>query len=190
MSQQRNNRSIAIPNMTMTELDISTGRPSITIDAGDYQLRTLTPDDASDRWAAWFADSHVAYMINAPNTRWDREAVIKYINQFDQKSALLFGIFVRQSRQLIGIITFDVNHATRKALINALVGEAEYRNKGVMSEIRVPLYDYMFDTFRLKMLLASALARNHIVVGYMLRMGWKLDQTLPAHAKANSDNTM
>src|SRR6266496_1172617 len=36
------------------------------IDCGKYLLRTVTIDDASDRWASWMTDPEANYMLNAP----------------------------------------------------------------------------------------------------------------------------
>ena len=66
---------------------------AITVDAGAYLVRTMTPDDASERWAAWFSDPHVMLTLNSPNIKWSKDKVTKYIEQFDQKSNLLLGIF-------------------------------------------------------------------------------------------------
>jgi RimJ/RimL family protein N-acetyltransferase len=165
-------------------------RFDLAFETANYLVRVLTPDDASDRWASWFSDPHVAYMINANDTRWVKETVVKYIKQFDQRAEVLLGIFVRESRVLVGINTFKINYLTRQALMSTLIGDAEYRHKGVLSEIEPPLYDHMFDRLRMKMILATALARNNIVINRMLRRGWKQDQTLPRHVKSSSDDTM
>ena len=162
----------------------------ITVDAGAYLVRTMTADDASERWAAWFSDPHVMLTLNSPNIKWSKDKVTKYIEQFDQKSNLLLGIFAKQPETLVGIFTIKINHATQQGLITLLIGESEYRHKGALSAVRIPLFDYLFGALRLKMLLASALATNNIVIDSMLKRGWKLDQTLKNHIKSNSDDTM
>jgi RimJ/RimL family protein N-acetyltransferase len=171
-----------LPN-SATKLDIALGTEK-------YLVRTLTPGDASESWESWFADPQVPYMLNAPETRWDRDTVIKYINQFDQRTDVLLGILVREPETLIGIVTLKINYRTRQTLINVLIGDAEYRNKGVLADIHFPLYDYLFDKLRMKMLLASALARNNNVIDWMLKRGWKHDATLPRQVKSNLDDTM
>jgi RimJ/RimL family protein N-acetyltransferase len=162
----------------------------ISLATEKYQLRILKPDDASEKMASWFSDPHVVDMINVINTRWDRGTVIGYINQYDQRDNVLLGLFVRESGALIGIITLKINYTTRHALLSVLIGDAEYRNQGAWSDIHVPFYDYIFDKLRLKMILASALAKNKIIIDLMLRRGWKLDQTLHRNVRSNSDDTM
>jgi RimJ/RimL family protein N-acetyltransferase len=170
----------------------SSSRPGdgIALAVGPYLLRTLTADDATDRCATWFSDPYVRYMINSPAKEWTKDAVVKYINQFDQASKILLGIFDAQQQLLVGFLTAKINRATRQGLITTLVGESAYRYKGVLSAVRIPFYDYLFDTLRLKMLLASVLPRNAIHIEAMLKHGWKLDQTLKNHVKSNADGTM
>jgi RimJ/RimL family protein N-acetyltransferase len=171
--------------------DISQPKSGIELSAGPYVLRTMTAADATDRWATWFSDPHVRYMLNSPATQWTREEVAKYVNGFDQTSNLLFGIFESQRGLLVGILTAKINRATRQALIAAVVGEPGYRHMGgVMSAACVPFFDYLFDTLRLKMVLASALRRNSIVIKALLKRGWKLDQILENHVRSNADGTM
>lgn len=166
-------------------------KTDIALPAGRYLLRTMTVDDATDRWATWFSDPHVRYVLNSPAFEWTRDTVVKYIKQFDQKSNLLLGIFEREQRLLVGILTVEINWRTRQGLITTLVGEPGYRHMGgVMSAVWVPFLDYLFDTLRLKMILATALKRNGIVVKSLLRRGWKLDQTLENHVRSNDDGTM
>jgi RimJ/RimL family protein N-acetyltransferase len=161
--------------------------PGIAIAAGPYRLRSLTADDASDRWAAWFSDPHVRHMLNSPGTAWTKETAAKYIRGFDQATNILLGIFAVEQNLLVGILTAKINPKTRQALITLLVGEPAYRDKRVWSTVRVPIMDYLFDTLRMKMILASALKRNNIIIDSMIKRGWKLDQTLKDHVKSNAD---
>ena len=164
------------------------GKPNkiISIRADRYLIRTLNADDASDRWAVWFSDPQILYMLNAPAMKWDKGVAVKYINQFDQISHLILGFFEKQNETLVGVITVRINAVTGQGLINFLIGEADYRNKGVWSDIFVPFFDYMFDALGLKMMLMSALTRNDIVIKLMLKRGWKIDQAMKGHVKSSA----
>ncbi len=74
------------------------------IDCGKYLLRTVTIDDASDRWASWMTDPEANYMLNAPARNLKKSDLIDYINRFDQSSRLLLGVFERQTGLHIGIL--------------------------------------------------------------------------------------
>jgi RimJ/RimL family protein N-acetyltransferase len=160
------------------------------IQCGEYLLRTIKEDDASDRWASWMSDPEAMYLLNSPVRRWSKSDVVKYIRQFDQRSNLLFGIFEKQSGAHIGIYTIKANYSSSQGLINLLIGEPAYRNHGVLSAVRKGLAEYFFETLGLKTMMATALSRNKIIIDTLLKAGWKLDQTLKQHVKSHADGTM
>jgi RimJ/RimL family protein N-acetyltransferase len=160
------------------------------IDSEKYLVRTLGVDDASDRWASWMSDPEAMHMLNMPARSWGKADIVKYIKTFDQRSVLLLGIFEKASGSHIGIFTVDINHVTSQFLINMLVGEPEYRHKGVTMSITVPFRDYFFETLGLNTALASVLARNTPIMEYLRKTGWKLDQTIERGAKSSADGAM
>jgi RimJ/RimL family protein N-acetyltransferase len=162
----------------------------VRIDCGKYLVRSINIGDASDRWASWTADPEAAYMLNAPARNLKKSDLIDYINRFDQESRLLLGVFEQKTGSHIGILTIDIDHADRRFLVNLLIGEPEYRNKGVTNDITVPCRDYLFETLGLKKMLCTALARNHVIIHYLLQTGWKLEQTRKQHVKSHSDGSM
>jgi RimJ/RimL family protein N-acetyltransferase len=171
------------------------GAKEIRIESGKYVIRPLKAEDASEGLAAWFSDPDVHYSLNARAKTWSKGDVANYINEFNQTSKLLLGIFEKTSNVPVGIFTILINQNTGQGLINILIGEADYRNKGirtrgVLVDIGVPFYDYVFQSLGLTELLASALARNKIIINMLVNHGWKLDQTLKNHQKSNSDGSM
>ena len=168
----------------------SSGKTEGILDCGNYFVRRLTVEDASDRWASWTVDPEAANMLNAPERSMSKADLVQYIKRFDQESHLLSGIFEKRSGKHIGILRTDIDYASGQCLINMLIGEPEYRNHGVASELTVPCRDYVFETLGLKTVKATALARNKIVIHYMLATGWKLNKTLRQHVKSHADGTM
>ena len=128
----------------MADGDKTPPKRNVRIDAGDYLIRTVTVDDASDRWGAWMADLEVTSMLNAPARSMSKEEVTKYINTFDQRSDLLWGIFYRRTGVHIGFFTVNADYARSQGIVNLLIGEAEYRNRGVLSVIRRYFAEYFF----------------------------------------------
>jgi RimJ/RimL family protein N-acetyltransferase len=165
-------------------------RKIVKIHSKKYLVRSITADDASDRWARWMSDPETMHMLNMPARSWKKSDVINYIKTFDQRSHLLLGIFEKQSRAHIGILTIDIDYRLSQFLVNLLIGEPEYRNRGVTSDITVPFRDYFFETLGLNMMMASVLARNSVIIHYLLSSGWKLDHALERRVKSNTDGAM
>jgi RimJ/RimL family protein N-acetyltransferase len=155
-----------------------------------YVLRPLVEGDASDRWASWMSDSEVLYMLNAPARSMTKADIVKYVRTFDQKAHLLLGVFDRQSGRHIGFFTIDVDGAQSQGLVNLLIGEAEFRNRGVLSNVRRQFAEYFFETLGLKTMKATALSHNKIILDTLLKAGWVTEKTLPRHVRAHSDGAL
>lgn len=161
----------------------------VRIDAGDYLIRTVTADDASDRWAAWMADPEVAYMLNSPARTMTKDDITAYIKTFDQRSDLLWGIFDKRTGSHIGFFTVYVDYARSQGIVNLLIGEAEHRNRGVLSVIRRHFAEYFFETLGLKTMMATALAHNQIITNTLIKGGWKVDKVIKKHVTAHADGS-
>lgn len=68
--------------------------------------------------------------------------------------------FEKKGGTHIGIFTVDINYAGSQFLVNLLIGEPEYRNKHITSNLTVPFREYFSETLGLNVAMASALART------------------------------
>lgn len=161
----------------------------LRIDAGDYLIRTVTADDASDRWAAWMADPEVAGMLNAPARTMTKDEIATYIKTFDQRSNLLLGIFDKRTGSHIGFFTVNADYDRNQGIVNLLIGDAEHRHRGVLSTIRRSFAAYFFETLGLKTMMATALAHNQIIINTLIKGGWKVDKILKHHVTSHADGS-
>jgi RimJ/RimL family protein N-acetyltransferase len=162
----------------------------VRLDCGKYLVRSVTPDDASERWASWMTDPEASAMLNAPAQVMKKSDIVAYIAGFDQRSRLLLGIFEKATGKLLGFLRIDIDHGSGRFLVSMLIGEPEYRNRGVTNDITVPFRDYFFETLGLTTMLATALSHNRPIIHYLLKSGWVLDQRLARHVKSQADGTM
>jgi RimJ/RimL family protein N-acetyltransferase len=163
---------------------------NVHINCGKYLVRTVVVADASDRWGSWMADPDASFMLNAPPKAMTKSEIESYINTFDQRSHLLLGIFERASSKLLGFLRVDIDQAHGRFLVSMLIGEPDYRNKGVTQDITPAFRDYFFETLGLKTMLATALSHNRPIIHYLLKTGWTLDKTIPGHVKSHSGGAM
>ncbi len=162
----------------------------IRLDCGNYLVRTVTVEDASERWGSWMADPDASHMLNAPPRQMKKSDIASYIETFDQRSRVLLGIFEKESWKHLGIIRCDIDYERSRCLVNLLIGEPEYRNKGVTREITAATEHNTFVTLGLKTMVAMALSHNQPIINYLLTRGWILEQTVPRHVKSHADGTM
>jgi len=165
-------------------------KKTVRIESDEYLIRTLTTDDASDRWAGWMSDPEVIHMLNAAPLKMTRSDIINYIKNFDQRSDLLLGIFEKRKGMHIGFFTINADYKLSQGVVNLLIGDPAYRHQGVLSVVRRQFAEYFFETIGLKTMMATALKRNQIILDTLLKAGWILNRTLNQHVKSHSDGTM
>jgi RimJ/RimL family protein N-acetyltransferase len=158
----------------------------INLDCGNYLLRTVTGDDASERWASWMTEPKNLRLLNSAPKMMTPQDIVTYINQFDQRSHLLIGIFEKQGGSQIGFFRLDIDHRLKRCLMFLLIGEQKYRHWRVTDNIRKPFQDYIFDTLGLDTILATVLESNQAMIRYMLKSGWSFDKRAEQHVKSQT----
>jgi RimJ/RimL family protein N-acetyltransferase len=172
---------------TMTDLS---AKKTVHLDCGPYLVRTATVADASDRWGGWMADAEISRMLNAPSKPMSKREVAAYIGTFDQKTHLLLGIFQKSPEKTLGFLRIDIDEKLNRCLVSMMIGEAQYRHKGVTNAITPPFRDYFFETLGLNLMLATALSHNKPVIHYLLKTGFNLDKTIERHIKSRTDDAL
>jgi RimJ/RimL family protein N-acetyltransferase len=158
----------------------------VWLDCGEYILRTITVEDATDRWAHWMEDAEASEMLNAPRKAMTKDDLVAYIKGFDQRTRILIGIFEKSSGLLLGFLRNDVDFTTGQFLVSMIIGEPDYRNSGVTNAVTVPFRDYFFETLGMNAMLATALAHNRPIIHYLYSTGWTLDRTIERHIKSHA----
>lgn len=100
-----------------------------------FILRLLNVDDVTDRYLGWLKDETTSKFISSTNLNINelREYVLERLNRDD---VLFFGIFERITGLHIGNVKYEpVNSKLRYATVGILIGEADWRGKGVVTEV-------------------------------------------------------
>jgi RimJ/RimL family protein N-acetyltransferase len=166
------------------------GKKELWFQAGRYFLRTIRREDASDRWASWLSDAWTVHVLNTAPQKLQKSDVADYIKTFDQRSDLLLGIFERGTRLHVGFIRLDIDYAAKEALVNAVIGEPDHRNRGATTDVFVPLLDFLFDKAGVERVTASILKRNQVTLRYLLRLGWQIDPAQDTQVRSKADGAL
>jgi RimJ/RimL family protein N-acetyltransferase len=161
----------------------------IDVKTRNFYMRPLTIDDASDRWASWFDQPEVREALNMKPGRKTKADIEKYISTFDQRNNVLVGMFDRTNDLLVGIIDVEINWQIGRYLANMVVGEPDYRHRGVTLEISPGFRTYFFETLGLKIMTATALSTNKAIANYLKKTGWTLNQVLKNHTRSHFDGS-
>ena len=165
-------------------------KQTIRLDCGDYVMRTVTGDDASDRWGRWLTDPVATRMLNVQPKVHTKAELVSYVASFDQRTRILLGVFKKDLGLLLGITRVEIHEQSGHALIAGLIGEPDYRHKGVSKTTSRPFRDYFFETLGLKMLHARTLSHNQPALNYLTTSGFHFDKKAPRAVKSLFDDTM
>jgi len=135
-------------------------------------VRTVTVEDASLRWCEWTKDPLASLMLNARPKALEIEQLRAYIAGFDQIDRFIIGLFDRKTGKHFGIIVAEFLEP-RKATPSLLIGEPEYRNLGLMGEVREALAEFMLANIELDAVIHTVLPHNKPVIEMLERRGRK-----------------
>src|SRR5262249_60166381 len=124
-------------------------KQTIRLDCGDYVMRTVTVEDASDRWGRWLTDPVATRMLNVQPKVHTKAELVRYVASFDQRTRILLGTFKKDSGLHLGITKVDIDEKLGHARISTLIGEPNYRREEASKAATRPVRDYCVETLRL-----------------------------------------
>jgi RimJ/RimL family protein N-acetyltransferase len=109
----------------------------VTIDTGRFHLRELREDDATERYLGWLGDAAAMKYITAAAVTKELSDLRLYIRaRIGRDDVLFLGIFEKSSGAHIGNIKYEpVDSAKGFAIMGILIGDPQYRGKGVAPEV-------------------------------------------------------
>jgi RimJ/RimL family protein N-acetyltransferase len=117
-----------------------------------FQLKTLTTKDVTDKYLSWFNELQEAgRYISFAHKKVSANDLTQYIKDRENRKDVLFlGIFT-SSGQHIGNIKYEpINLETESATMGILIGDKEWRGKGVASEVIKSSSEYLKNIYRIK----------------------------------------
>lgn len=102
-----------------------------------FLLRPLTEEDVTERYLSWLCDADAKRFIAAAAETKGLSDLMKYVSErIDRDDILFLGIFNRATGLHIGNIKYEPVNSTRGyAIMGILIGDTEYRGKGVTAEV-------------------------------------------------------
>ena len=109
-----------------------------------FLLRSLTAQDATDTYIAWWNDAGVQHDLNMPPRNWGRGQAQKHISRFDNRFSFHLGIFPHDQAVPIGFFTITANPHTKVAITNVVIGDKQWWGQKVPLEVRSNLLPFIF----------------------------------------------
>src|SRR3989344_1577445 len=150
-------------------------RHSARIDGERVYLRTLTPDDASEEYAAWLNDPTVNQYLETRSITLPK--LREYIEEKDKSDdAIFFGIFWKENNKHVGNVKLEpVNFAQGVATMGILIGDKNYWGKGVGTEATNLITNYALATLRIAEVNLGVMATNVAAIRVYEKCGYVID---------------
>ena len=164
------------------------GRP-VSTHSERFILRSLTPNDVSERWCGWAADPDIMNPLNMVPRKSTREGLLKYVAQQNNDRSYLIGVFAMAMGLHIGFYQIDVNKLHRTAGFNVVIGDKQYWGKNAVNETRAAILTEFFERRGLEKAWGQPLARNFPMIFNYKQQGWKLEGILRGQCLSIVDGT-
>ena len=117
-----------------------------------FQLKPLTIEDVTEQYLSWFRESEeVEKYIHFAKKEPDLDELVRYVGDRESRADVLFlGIFV-DSNQHIGNVKYEpINLKNKTATMGILIGEKEWRGKGVAPEVVKASSEHLSKTYGIR----------------------------------------
>ncbi len=151
--------------------------PQVRIFTQRFLLRELTVADVSERYRDWLLGPEAQKNISA--TTDSLPELVRYVADRTQRTDVLFlGIFDLLSGLHIGNLKYEpVNSELGYAIVGVLIGEVEYRGRGVATEVLLASTAWLKANRRINQFLLGVWKANLAAVRAYEKAGFKFTES-------------
>lgn len=147
------------------------------------RLRVLDPEADAAACALWMNDPETRHLLGEkrafPITPADEKEWIKKLSATTPPEDIVFGIELKKSGKLIGIIGLhDIDWVSRKAITGTKIGPANLRSLGLGTEAKQLLLEYAFNTLGLNRIQSQVIVYNQASLRYSAKCGYRQEGVL------------
>jgi ribosomal-protein-alanine N-acetyltransferase len=137
-----------------------------------FILKTLNLSNVSQRYVDWLNDHATSQFISE---RLSLEGLRKYVNDRSNRNDVLFlGIFNKADGQHIGNIKYEpIECEKRQATMGILIGEKDWRGKGVASEVIIASAMKLNERLKIEKILLGVNRNNLAAIRAYEKSGFK-----------------
>lgn len=148
--------------------------PPLQIFTRRFILRPLDVNDVSERYLNWLRDKVSLQYISAAASQPDTSVLRQYVvERHGREDVIFLGIFERESRLHIGNIKYEpVNSELGYAIMGILIGEPEWRGKGVATEVLLASADWLHQYRNIKQIVLGVSRANTAAILAYQKVGF------------------
>ena len=145
-----------------------------------FRLRELTEADATLRYLSWLANPEARRFIVAAKETQELSELAEYVRQRTNRPEVMFlGIFDKSSGLHIGNIKYEpINLELGYAVMGILIGDPDYRGKGVAAEVIKSSGIWLSDKFAINKIILGVDSDNANAICAYKKIGFAECETL------------
>jgi [ribosomal protein S5]-alanine N-acetyltransferase len=150
-----------------------------------FILRSIHPEiDNFENYLKWMRDEASNPYIQSVNYNMTIEELCEYVSRKNESNdALLFGIFLSDTFKHIGNIKLEPIQPQEEAILGILIGEQEWRGKGVGFEVISRVIEYSFDELKLNRIKLGVDLSNLAAVKLYEKLGFEPEKKDQANSE-------
>ena len=149
------------------------------MESARFVLRSLSEQDASERYLGWLSDASISRFINSAAETKALSELKKYVSERCARPDVLFlGIFERASGLHIGNIKYEpIDFYNRYAVMGILIGEVAWWGKGVAAEVITKSAAWLHDRNGICEIVLGVWLDNSAAIAAYENCGFKIEPT-------------
>lgn len=144
-----------------------------------FFLRNITVNDVSDEYLRWLNDPEVNCYLETKKTTIPELKQFIAERQFSP-TCVFFGIFERKTNRHIGNVKLEpIDFTTRETMLGILIGNKQWWNKGVCTEVIKAVVQYAFEKTRLNSIRLGVISENKSAIACYKKAGFHIEKEEP-----------
>jgi len=143
-------------------------------------LRSLGESDVSEDYISWLNDPDVTRYLEVGKTASTQVTVQAYLERFQEGvTDFIFAIIDIETGLHVGNVTLNhIDPTLGTADTGLMIGRKEFWGRGYAAEGWSLIAEYGFEKHGLRKITAGAAAENKASIGSLLKLGFKIEDTL------------
>lgn len=163
---------------------------NVKIETENLVITNLKITDVTQNYLSWLRNSNTSKYISSARSIDSIEKLKSYVDEKISDPKIVFlGIFDKKTKKHIGNIKYDlVESEDFFAIMGILIGEDEYRGRGIAKESIVSTALWLFENAKVHFILLGVNKRNIAAVNAYKKIGFQVSES--EHLYVNPDTSL
>lgn len=149
------------------------------LNSTSYIVKPIDVSECQVKLEVWLNNIKTRRFLGLRGDVFDKVDILNWLEP-DKNSTFIFGIFSDPS-SLIGIYHLVVDSSNKLGILTVIVGSLDHWGKGVVSDTRPELVEWIFNNLPVEKICGSVFSNNGAALRNYIAEGWILDGIRSRH---------